>query len=118
MDQVKEIKAEVEKIETPEPEVTDTETVPPHVDLFNAVVDEKPHDAKVAVDTILTDKLSDVLSGYKQYAASVMFNPDAEVAEPEEAPEENPAEVDEMLRATGKPDQSVKSDKLPKQKRK
>jgi len=91
------------------------------VSLFNAIIDDKPHDAKTAVDALLKDKLSDGIANYKSALALKIFNPQPEAEVEAETPPESETEdkpVDENLRAPGKSNQDVVTNSPVKSKKK
>ncbi len=101
------------------------------VNLFNAILNQKPHDAKAAVDDLLKNKLSNVLDTYKSDIAQKIFNPQSQTPPGEKGEEEDPkpaiqeppktdeeAEpVDEMLRSAKKNTQELKTKSAVKEKK-
>ncbi len=87
----------------------DEERVERQYELFNAIIDDKPHDAKEALNTIVKDRLEDSIDEYKAYVAQHIFNapPYDDEEEGEEewedeggAVKEDEDQVDEMEKMT------------------
>jgi len=106
--------------DTETPETPESDSYNPHAELFQAILDDKPHDAKEVMDDILKDKLAYAVDDYKSQLASSMFgavgNGSETETEPETEPEIDPdQEVDENLRWNkGNHHNSVEGKDLPK----
>jgi hypothetical protein len=104
--------------DTETPETPESDSYNPHAELFQAILDDKPHDAKEVMDDILKGKLSYAVDDYKSQLASQMFG--AAESEPETEPEIDPdqevdMEVDENLKWNkGNHHNSVEGKDLPK----